>query len=250
MVLAVIVGIGSTFFSQYVGALQGHQPSLSDAMSLMLASLSLFGLGIFGPGIATGLVSGAPQLGAGAALGTAGALVGATALGGAAAVGGARLAGAAGMGAIRAGTALGAGASTAYQLAQATSGSTGAALALVWRAWRVLALARLQTQQGVPARGSPPAWAKVPRRDGTQRFARPVEQERQDPQTKTHLHRSAAAEPRHGLVGSAANSACARTRTPPRKPSRTATAPAPPPLQTSISGRAKWRSDARFKDTV
>jgi type IV secretion system protein TrbL len=127
MVLAVIVGIGSTFFSQYVGALQGHQPSLSDAMSLMLASLSLFGLGIFGPGIATGLVSGAPQLGAGAALGTAGALVGATALGGAAAVGGARLAGAAGMGAIRAGTALGAGASTAYQLAQATSGSTGAA---------------------------------------------------------------------------------------------------------------------------
>ncbi len=42
----------------------------------MLASLSLFGLGIFGPGIATGLVSGAPQLGAGAALGTAGALVG------------------------------------------------------------------------------------------------------------------------------------------------------------------------------
>jgi type IV secretion system protein TrbL len=127
MVLAVIVGIGSTFFSQYVGALQGHQPSLSDAMSLMLASLSLFGLGIFGPGIATGLVSGAPQLGAGAALGTAGALVGATALGGAAAVGGARLAGAAGMGAIRAGSALGAGASTAYQLAQATSGSTGAA---------------------------------------------------------------------------------------------------------------------------
>jgi type IV secretion system protein TrbL len=127
MVLAVIVGIGSTFFSQYVGALQGHQPSLSDAMSLMLASLSLFGLGIFGPGIATGLVSGAPQLGAGAALGTAGALVGATALGGAAAIGGARLAGAAGMGAIRAGSALGAGASTAYQLAQATSGSTGAA---------------------------------------------------------------------------------------------------------------------------
>src|ERR1700743_11148 len=35
MVLAIIVGIGSTFFSQYVSALQGHQPSLSDAMSLM-----------------------------------------------------------------------------------------------------------------------------------------------------------------------------------------------------------------------
>jgi type IV secretion system protein TrbL len=127
MVLAVIVGIGTTFFSQFVSALQGHQPSLSDAMSLMLASLSLFGLGIFGPGIATGLVSGAPQLGAGAAIGTAGALVGAGALGGAAAIGGARLAGTAGMGAIRAGTSLATGASTAYQMGQATSGVSGAA---------------------------------------------------------------------------------------------------------------------------
>lgn len=127
MVLAIIVGIGSTFFSQYVNALQGHQPSLSDAMSLMLASLSLFGLGIFGPGIATGLVSGAPQLGAGAAIGTAGALVGAGAVGGAAALGGARMAGAAGMGAIRAGTSLATGASTAYQMGRATSGESGAA---------------------------------------------------------------------------------------------------------------------------
>src|SRR5262249_15690238 len=32
---------------------------------------SLLGLGIFGPGIATGLTAGAPQLGAGAAVGTA-----------------------------------------------------------------------------------------------------------------------------------------------------------------------------------
>ena len=41
-------------------------------MTLVLASLSLFGLGIFGPGIATGLVSGAPQLGAGAPSGRRG----------------------------------------------------------------------------------------------------------------------------------------------------------------------------------
>ena len=33
--------------------------------------MALFGLGIFGPGIATGLTAGAPQLGAGAAIGTA-----------------------------------------------------------------------------------------------------------------------------------------------------------------------------------
>ncbi|MDE2184216.1 MAG: P-type conjugative transfer protein TrbL [Alphaproteobacteria bacterium] len=127
MVLAVIVGIGATFFSQFTSALQGQQPSLADAMSLALASLSLFGLGIFGPAIATGLVSGAPQLGAGAALGTVGALVGGAALAGAGAAGAGRLAAGAGLGAVRAGTALTAGASAAYQLGQATSGASGAA---------------------------------------------------------------------------------------------------------------------------
>src|SRR3546814_1057111 len=70
MVLAVIVGIGSNFFAEFTDALQGQEPDIGQAMSLVLASLSLFGLGIFGPAIAFGLVSGAPQLGAGAALGT------------------------------------------------------------------------------------------------------------------------------------------------------------------------------------
>jgi type IV secretion system protein TrbL len=36
----------------------------------VLAALALLGLGIFGPGIANGIVSGGPQLGAGAAIGT------------------------------------------------------------------------------------------------------------------------------------------------------------------------------------
>lgn len=127
MVLAVIVGIGTTFFAQFTSALQGQQPDLSQAMTLVLASLSLFGLGIFGPGIATGLVSGAPQLGAGAALGTAGALVGGTALAGAGAMGAGRLAAGAGLGAIRAGSAVSGAASMAYQMGQATSGESGAA---------------------------------------------------------------------------------------------------------------------------
>ena len=127
MVLAIIIGIGTTFFSTFITALQGHDPSLADAMSLVLASLSLFGLAIFGPGIATGLVSGAPQLGAGAVLGTAGALVGAGALAAGGAAGAARLAGGAGLGAVRAGTSVGAGAASAYQMAQASSGATGAA---------------------------------------------------------------------------------------------------------------------------
>jgi type IV secretion system protein TrbL len=70
LVLAVIVGIGSTLFGQFTTAATG-QPSLEQVLALSLAALSLLGLGIFGPGIATGLVSGAPQLGAGAAVGTA-----------------------------------------------------------------------------------------------------------------------------------------------------------------------------------
>lgn len=101
MVLAVIIGIGATFFDRFIAALQGHDPTLADAMSLVLASISLFGLGIFGPGIASGLVAGAPQLGAGAAVGTVGGLVGAGALAGGAVIGAARLGGG-GLAAIRA----------------------------------------------------------------------------------------------------------------------------------------------------
>ncbi|MGI9503495.1 MAG: P-type conjugative transfer protein TrbL, partial [Geminicoccaceae bacterium] len=67
LVLAVIVGIGTTLFGEFVTTFEGEEPTLEQAMSLVLASISLFGLGIFGPGIAAGLVSGAPQLGAGAA---------------------------------------------------------------------------------------------------------------------------------------------------------------------------------------
>lgn len=130
MVLAVIVGIGSTLFATFTSAAQGQEPTIAGAMSLVLAAITLLGLGIFGPAIATGLVSGAPQLGAGAAIGTAGAVAGAAILTGGAAMGGARLLGAAGSGglaAIRAGTAMGSAASTAYTLGQATSGTSGAA---------------------------------------------------------------------------------------------------------------------------
>ncbi len=70
MVLAVIVGIGSTLFSQFTVGSGGAQIGIEDAMALVLAALALLGLGIFGPGIANGIVSGGPQLGAGAAVGT------------------------------------------------------------------------------------------------------------------------------------------------------------------------------------
>ena len=127
MVLAVIVGIGAGFFNDFSTALNGQDPNLAQAMSLVLASITLFGIGIFGPGIAAGLVSGAPQLGAGAAIGTAGGLAAGAALAGGAAMGGARMLGGAGVGAVRAGTSLASGASTAYRLGQASSGESGMA---------------------------------------------------------------------------------------------------------------------------
>ena len=85
LVLAVIVGIGSTLFEEFVQDFGGQSPSLEEVLALALAALCLLGLGIFGPAIASGLVSGAPQLGAGAAvsaglaaggLGVAGAMAG------------------------------------------------------------------------------------------------------------------------------------------------------------------------------
>ena len=127
MVLAVIVGIGSTLFASFAGGLQGREPDLAAAMSRMLGALALLGLGIFGPGIASGLVSGAPQLGAGAALGATGAAAGAAMLAGGAALVGARMAAGGGLAAIRAGTAMGSAASSAYRLGQATSGRSGMA---------------------------------------------------------------------------------------------------------------------------
>ncbi|MFU2671032.1 P-type conjugative transfer protein TrbL [Pseudomonas aeruginosa] len=97
LVLAVIVGIGTGLFAEF--QVHPDEPSIDHALVVMLASLALLALGIFGPGIATGLVSGGPQLGAGAmagaALGTTGmaVAVGAAATGmGAAVAAGARMA--------------------------------------------------------------------------------------------------------------------------------------------------------------
>jgi type IV secretion system protein TrbL len=89
LVLAVIVGIGSTLFAQFTQNAPGGQPTVEDAMALVLAALSLLGLGIFGPGVANGIVSGGPQLGAGAVVGTGLVVAGAGAVG----FGAARLAG-------------------------------------------------------------------------------------------------------------------------------------------------------------
>ncbi|WP_324698938.1 P-type conjugative transfer protein TrbL [Novosphingobium sp. RL4] len=124
MVLAVIVGIGSNFFDQFTQALQGQEPDVGQAMSLVLASLALFGLGIFAPSVASGLASGAPQLGAGAAAGTVLGAGGVAMLAGGGAVAGARLAGTALTG-IRAGTSMGASASVAGSRSHGGPGHAG-----------------------------------------------------------------------------------------------------------------------------
>ena len=121
MVLGVVIGIGTNFFGEFTQSLQGSEPDIVKALSLTLAALTLFGLGIFAPGIATGLVSGAPQLGAGAALGTTLGAAGVVALGGGAAMGAAKAAGGAALGAVRAGTSMGSAAGTAYKLGQETA---------------------------------------------------------------------------------------------------------------------------------
>ncbi|BBD97426.1 P-type conjugative transfer protein TrbL [Sphingobium amiense] len=130
MVLGVIVGIGSSFFSQMVDALKGQEPDIGAAMSLVLAALALFGLGIFAPAMASGLAAGAPQLGAGAAVGSVAGAAGVTVLGGAAAIGGGRALAGGALSAIRAGTMMGTAAQAAYKLGQETSGSSGMAAGL------------------------------------------------------------------------------------------------------------------------
>lgn len=126
LVLAVIVGIGSTLFSQFTSA-SATPPSIDDAMAMVLAALSLLGLGIFGPGIANGLVSGGPQLGAGSAVGAAAAGGGVVAAGLAGtAMAGSGLAAAGGIaaGAARGGAALAGGATTAFRAGGASGLAT------------------------------------------------------------------------------------------------------------------------------
>jgi type IV secretion system protein TrbL len=121
LVLAVIIGIGSTLFGEFTAGFGGAQPNIEDAMAIVLAALSLLGLGIFGPGIANGLISGGPQLGAGAAVGT-GLAVGGAVVGGAAA---ARLGARALAGAARGGASVAGGTGGAYRAGSAGSSGLG-----------------------------------------------------------------------------------------------------------------------------
>ncbi|MDE7548450.1 P-type conjugative transfer protein TrbL [Acetobacter fabarum] len=129
MVLAVISAIASVLFRQFATSYGDAAPTVGQATSVVLASLAIVGLSIFGGSIANGLISGAPQLGAGAAVGTGMAVgamgaaavagVGAVASGGAAAIG-------ATAAAARGGAAIAGAATSAYSAGAAgTSGGAG-----------------------------------------------------------------------------------------------------------------------------
>ena len=96
-----------------------------DASRAMLAALALLALGIFGPGIANGIVSGGPQLGAGAAVGT-GLAAGGMALG---TLAGTRLAAGAVSTGVKGAATVAGGASTAYDLGHMKAGGGAAGVA-------------------------------------------------------------------------------------------------------------------------
>ena len=168
LVLAVIVGIGSTLFSQFTSGFGGNQPTIDDAMALVLASLSLLGLGIFGPGIANGIVSGGPQLGAGAAVGTGLAAGGAVVAGAGLAVGAAGAATSAIAGAARGSVAAGSRAIAAMRggslsgVAEAGGSAASPLRSMVAR----LGSGSGSTSAG-PAAEAPPAWARRMKRAQT-----------------------------------------------------------------------------------
>ncbi len=163
LVLAVIVGIGSTLFSQFTTGFGGAQPTIEDAMTLVLAALSLLGLGIFGPGIANGLVSGGPQLGAGAAIGTGLAAGGIVAAGAGLAAGGAGVAGGAMAGVARGGGAVLSGASAAYRrggLAGVAEAGGSAAMSPLRRAGVALSGGQAGEQAASTSAEGQPDWAR------------------------------------------------------------------------------------------
>ncbi|OZB19112.1 MAG: P-type conjugative transfer protein TrbL [Hyphomonas sp. 34-62-18] len=128
MVIAVIIGIGSTLFASVTDAFTtGDDVTLAQVMGTVLAAMVFFWMGIFAPGIASGLITGAPQLGAGSAAGAAlGVAAGTIAAGmaGRAALGGAA---SAASGAVKAGASMTGGARTAYAMGSLRAGGEGPA---------------------------------------------------------------------------------------------------------------------------
>lgn len=173
LMLAVIVGIGSTVFGQFTSGFN-NPPTINDALTLILASLTLLGLTVFGPALANGLIAGGPQLGAGSAVATAAGVVGA----GVAAASGVGLAAGAAAAAVRGGAFVAGGATAAYRAGGAAGVAKTGLSAAASPLRRAAAGVRTSYQAGgaaatggaggatasgagggAGAAGKPPAWA-------------------------------------------------------------------------------------------
>src|ERR1700758_162737 len=163
LVLAVIVGIGSTMFSQFTAGFGGNQPTIDKAMALVLGAPAPLGLAICGPGIANGIVSGGPQLGAGAAVGTGLAAGGAIVAGAGLAAGGAGLAGGALFGGARGAAAIAGGAASAYRAGGLSGVASAGGSAIVSPLRRMAA----GLGGGSSTADAPPAWARRMKRAQT-----------------------------------------------------------------------------------
>src|ERR1700686_2554895 len=175
MVLAVIVGIGSTLFSQFTSGFGSNQPNIENAMALVLAALSLLGLGIFGPGIANGIVSGGPQLGAGAAVGTGLAAGGIVVAGAAGAAMGVGAVGGALASAARGTASVASAASAAYRGGGITGATQVGGSDIASSLGRTAGVAESNAAEagqssaasGSSSTGEPPAWAARMKRSRT-----------------------------------------------------------------------------------
>ena len=162
LVFAVVTGIGTQIFSQILPSSPTAELSLQDALTVLLASMTVGGLALYAPKIAAGIVSGAPQLGLGAAVAPTAVVGGTLLLGGAGLAAAARVGG----GAVASAATLGGAARTAYALP-----THWGALRRAARLWPRLAeassasLARVSRRQRLgcarPATGSPTVWPNI-----------------------------------------------------------------------------------------
>lgn len=180
MVLAIVVGIGSGIFSDLTQT--AGEITLAQATSTILGAIAVFGLAIFVPAIAAGLISGAPQLGAGSAVATAAGASGALIAGGMLAGSAARMTGRTTASAVNAAASLTGRVGAAYSeggaigVARATLSAPAAHMARSataplrdayrdgaaagYRAASPSSDAAANASMAGPSAGSPPGWAR------------------------------------------------------------------------------------------
>jgi type IV secretion system protein TrbL len=114
MVLAIVVGIGASLFGTLIRP--AGDITLGQAAGTILGAIAVFGLAVFVPALAAGLISGAPQLGAGSAVATTAALGGTAVAGGMLTASATRLAGRGAGGTLAAAAAVSGRLSAAYEV--------------------------------------------------------------------------------------------------------------------------------------